>query len=281
MSKSRFQFLQYRHEINIMEWKNGAEESGCLERRGMMRSVIAVLTAAVCLFSMAACGRMEPGQAEAVLTENCSGVVTECFQEGTGAERTNRIRIETGTGEPMVFALTDAAQISGAQAAAEGDTVEIEYERHTDSGECVILSLRVTVPAAESVIVAEPPALMVASGGTKTRALLGTYSWMYKKDDGTATGICADSAHPLQSRQSMKALDRSRSDSSVATLQFEVTPDVVSVYCWDASCWGTYNVDGEPVTVEKVAAEFEGETSALNHFIVLRDGEHIYEVVAE
>lgn len=246
-----------------------------------MKNVIAMLAAVVCLFSLAACGQMESGQTETVLTENCSGVVTECFQEGTGADCTNCIRVETGTGEPVTLTLTEASRISGAKAAAVGDSVEIEYERRADSDECVVLSLCVTVSAAESAVMEEPPALMVASGGTKTRALLGTYSWMYKEDDGTAAGICADSAHPLQSRQSMKALDRAKSDSSVATLQFAVTPDVVSVYCWDESCWGKYNMDGDPVTVETVAAEFEGDTSALNHFIVLRDGEHIYEVVAE
>ena len=45
----------------------------------------------------------------------------------------------------------------------------------------------------------EPPALKVLDSTCMAiEANIGTYSWMYDNGDGTQTGICADSSHPLE-----------------------------------------------------------------------------------
>ena len=46
--------------------------------------------------------------------------------------------------------------------------------------------------------VTEPPELVVVCGEEQVTALRGTYSWMYNNEDGTSTGVEADSAHPLE-----------------------------------------------------------------------------------
>jgi hypothetical protein len=56
------------------------------------------------------------------------------------------------------------------------------------------------------------------------------------------------------------------------TAPFTITPDKVTVRCWSEECWGNTNAESEelPVTIENG-----------NVFVHLKDGNYIYEVIAE
>ena len=112
----------------------------------------------------------------------------------------------------------------------------------------------------------EPPELKILdSTCLGIIANIGTYSWTYDNGDGTQTGVCADSSHPLQWQEFLVPM--TTSDDTVE-LCFAVSPQEVSVRCWRDACWG------------KVDAEAENATLSGNR-LELKDGGYIYEVVAK
>ena len=112
----------------------------------------------------------------------------------------------------------------------------------------------------------EPPELKILdSTCIGIVANKGTYSWTYDNGDGTQTGVCADSSHPLQWQEFLVPM--TTSDDTVE-LCFAVSPQEVSVRCWSDACWG------------KVDAEEENATLSGNR-LELKDGGYIYEVVAK
>ena len=112
----------------------------------------------------------------------------------------------------------------------------------------------------------EPPELKVLdSTCLGIVANKGTYSWTYDNGDGTQTGVCADSAHPLEWQEFMVPM--TTSDDTVE-LYFDVQPQEISVRCWSDAYWG--KVDAEE------------ENAALNrNKLELKDGGYIYEIVAK
>ena len=111
----------------------------------------------------------------------------------------------------------------------------------------------------------EPPALKILdSTCIGIEANLGTYSWIYDNGDGTQSGICADSSHPLEWQEFLVPM--STSDDTVE-LYFDVPPQSFTIRCWSDSNWGRVNAKEEKVTISGNKLE-------------LKEDGYIYEVVA-
>ena len=116
------------------------------------------------------------------------------------------------------------------------------------------------------IILEEPPALSVISGGTSVSAFLGTYSWQKNDADGNSVSINAGSAHPLHCEELLSP--PYETPEATAVLRFAEEPDaVVSVKCWSDEYWG------EPAACSEEAA-FDGGALAL------KAGAYIYEITA-
>ena len=92
----------------------------------------------------------------------------------------------------------------------------------------------------------------------------GTYTWSYDNGDGTQTGICADSSHPLEWQEFLIPL--TTADGTVE-LNFAVQPQEFTVRCWSDEYWGS-------VEAKEEAATITGNT------LELKPGGYIYEVIA-
>ena len=116
------------------------------------------------------------------------------------------------------------------------------------------------------IILEEPPALSVISGGTSVSAFLGTYSWQKKDADGNSVSINAGSAHPLHCEELLSP--PYETPEATAVLRFAEEPDaVVSVKCWSDEYWG------DPAACSEEAAFDRGA-------LVLKAGAYIYEITA-
>ena len=116
------------------------------------------------------------------------------------------------------------------------------------------------------IILEEPPSLSVISDKTSCYALLGSYSWQRKNNDGSLEYMEADSAHPLDCRDLLVQLDTAE---TTAILQFAEKPDtILDVRCWSDEYWDDPTANSEAVTVN-------GRT------IELKPGGYIYEVKAQ
>ena len=122
------------------------------------------------------------------------------------------------------------------------------------------------------------PELRVSDGVKGVSALKCTTSWYYEKDDGTGTGINACGDSPLGSKKFMEPLV---TDAGRAWLNFELNPDSVTVQCWDAKHFGSCDVEGEPVRVEVLAADFADGSWSETISIPLKEGSWVYEVTAQ
>ena len=112
----------------------------------------------------------------------------------------------------------------------------------------------------------EPPELKVLDSTCPgIVANKGTYSWTYDNGDGTQTGVCADSSHPLEWQAFLVPM--TTSDDTVE-LYFDVQPQEVSVRCWSDAYWGTVDAEEEHVTLS-------------DNMLKLKDGGYIYEVAAK
>ena len=142
-------------------------------------------------------------------------------------------------------------------------------------------------------VLQNPPALTVICGNESIEALRGTTSWQYDNGNGTFSGINSDSMHSLQAKEFMTPLNiiptpYSHIDPLMAYLQWDVTPDKVSVRCWSEDCWGQYgdyDDTSEEIEVQKLDIEIahgSNETQrTADYTIRLKDENYIYEVVAE
>jgi len=123
----------------------------------------------------------------------------------------------------------------------------------------------------------EPPELKVICEDTSIKALLRTYSWTYEISDSIgksrSQSVCADGAHPLDSKKYMTSPltftatdDLSESTPSV-TLQFGIASDSITVNCWHTDYFGNSSATSENIPV--TGSSFK-----------LKDGDYVYEVVA-
>ena len=116
------------------------------------------------------------------------------------------------------------------------------------------------------IVLDSPPILDVISDNTLCTAILGTYSWERRNNDGTTTATEADSAHPLDCKDVLVQLDTTE---ETALLRFQKEPDaILSVRCWSDEYWHDPAAEGEAVT-------FNGDE------IELKQGGYIYEVAAQ
>lgn len=122
------------------------------------------------------------------------------------------------------------------------------------------------------------PKLRVTDGVKEVQAIQCTTSWHYEKPDGTGTGIEACGSGPLGSKEYMEPLV---TESGRAWLNFELSPDSVSVQCWNAKHFGSYDVEGERVNVEVLVADDADGTSTKSFSIPLKKGSWVYEVTAK
>lgn len=114
-------------------------------------------------------------------------------------------------------------------------------------------------------LVKEPPVLTVMCADAAADAHIGTYSWGYDTGSGTWSNVCADSSHPLESKEWLEAVEV---DEETLTLSFEVEPESFTIRCWEDSQWE--NLDAEETAVKTSGNE-----------ITLQPGGYIYEVVAQ
>lgn len=111
----------------------------------------------------------------------------------------------------------------------------------------------------------EPPALKVLdSTCIAIEANKGTYTWTYDNGDGTQSGVCADSVHPLEWQDFLVPMITA--DDTVE-LNFAVEPQEFTVHCWSDTYWGLVDAKEESVTINGNTME-------------LKEGGYIYEVVA-
>lgn len=111
----------------------------------------------------------------------------------------------------------------------------------------------------------EPPELkIVDSTNQEIEAALGTYQWNWDKGDGNWTGVCADSAHPLEWKKFLVPLVTS--DDTVE-LKFAVQPQYFTISCWSDEYWGDTGAPSECVSLTGNTLELKG-------------GGCIYEVIA-
>ena len=111
----------------------------------------------------------------------------------------------------------------------------------------------------------EPPALKILdSTNNGIEANKGTYTWSYDNGDGTQSGVCADSSHPLEWQEFL--IPMTTSDDEVE-FHFDVEPQEFTIRCWSDTYWGQMDAKEEKVTVNGNKLE-------------LKEGGYIYEVVA-
>ena len=134
--------------------------------------------------------------------------------------------------------------------------------------------------AQETVTLKEPPALMAVYGENSIEALKGTFSWTYQNEDGTWTGIEADSMHPLQAKEYMPNLTLLPVIASFAGMQWDTLPDRISVRCWSEAYWGQYDAESEEISAKLLC--IDSSDGCDPYFsIALKDGNNVYEVIAE
>lgn len=71
-----------------------------------------------------------------------SGVVTDRFIEGSGADTADVLAVDTGSGETVYFTIIDSTQFIGAEDVSVGDNVEVQCEEYSDSSYRPIRSLQ-------------------------------------------------------------------------------------------------------------------------------------------
>lgn len=109
-----------------------------------------------------------------------------------------------------------------------------------------------------------PGFLTVICGQKEIQVGYSNGSWDAVNADVTGTSWIACGAHPLNYKDLLKPFAVSE---SVATLQFEFSPDQITVQCWSDAHWG--DVEAEPETISVEGGEIE-----------LKPGGYIYSVNA-
>ena len=111
----------------------------------------------------------------------------------------------------------------------------------------------------------EPPTLRILDSTCMgLEANKGTYSWSCDNGNGTKSGICADSSHPLEWQEFLVPMITA--DNTVE-LSFDVPPQNLTVRCWSDAYWGQVDAREEKPSVQGSTLE-------------LKKGGYIYEVIA-
>ena len=203
---------------------------------------------------------------------------TEYIEEITGGEGSGKIGgIPAGSYEVFVRnsesnnenkdTTTETLNITGAMNFVAGQRLQkgISYSGHIDPFR-----------------IKEPPELVVICGEEQVAALRGTYSWKYKNEDETFTGIEADSVHPLDCKELMPDLPLDSSiDVLKAHLKFAIEPDEIEARYWSTDCWNKPSEDSRELEVQAIEVDFVDGSVSTDHVVKLLDGNYIYEVIAK
>lgn len=110
---------------------------------------------------------------------------------------------------------------------------------------------------------AEPPILYVISGSSAVQAWRGTHSWFVENEDGTGSGICADSPHPLDCIEDIQAVKVTK--KATLTLNFEEAPTSITVRRYKLNSSDNDSYD---------------EIVLNGNSLEVKAGEYLYEVIA-
>ncbi len=127
----------------------------------------------------------------------------------------------------------------------------------------------------------EPPVLVVISNEQSIEALTGSYSWCWQD-----TWMESMGRHPLASLEEMPLIELlpsyiNHGDPLGALLQFnlrgvapifDVSPSDIHIRCWEEESRGVINAESEEIEVREING---------NLFFDLKDGNYIYEVIAD
>ncbi|MBR4062777.1 MAG: hypothetical protein IKK01_06900 [Clostridia bacterium] len=143
------------------------------------------------------------------------------------------------------------------------------FDQHTAVDKCTICEEtrmytdRDSLPAQASKFPAEPSHLSVSDDISTIQAWRGTYSWYVENEDGTGSGICADSSHPLECKDKVPAIKVAQ--KTTLTLNLEGNPSKITVK--------RYNLSTNDHDSYK-------EIAANGNQIEVKAGDYLYEVIA-
>ena len=115
----------------------------------------------------------------------------------------------------------------------------------------------------EPALVSPPQATLYHGEGTAPLMLSG-FSWTYNNEDGTAQTVIADALHPLSSKEFLTPISVV---GDYVKLEFEDTPNTISVRCWPDTAWGSCDTPSETVNSYDFAFD-------------VKPGGHVYEITA-
>lgn len=110
-----------------------------------------------------------------------------------------------------------------------------------------------------------PPELTVTAGEASCTALQGGWSWNCQLEDGSYSGVIADSSHPLEFWDEAPLLAETE---GAVVLSFPIEPDSVTVWCWPEAV----REEAEP---QAEAGRMTGDV------LTLQEGSWLYQVQAE
>lgn len=136
------------------------------------------------------------------------------------------------------------------------------------------------------VTINEPPELVVVCGEERITALKGTYSWEYSNEDGTCTGVEADSAHPLECKENMPDVGIIYATTSAlhprrAYLEFDVVPTEVEIRYWNEEDWNNTTAESRSLDVQALEIDAADGSYSTDYIVELLEGNYIYEVIAK
>ncbi len=195
----------------------------------MRRWMVAVL-GLLMVFALVGCAPEEPGRSlTAVGIDTCTGVVTDRFLRGDGEVLVTCIEVDTGSGEPRLFALPEAV-LSGSAGVHVGDTVRVESNLSDDPMYRPALSVEVTIPR---LIQSVPPYLTVSvSGVGSVEPERRDTSWWWYTDEGDLIWEACN-LYPPVCVEKLPLLELSP-DPAQVELWFESVPDEMRVKFLDA-----------------------------------------------
>ena len=143
------------------------------------------------------------------------------------------------------------------------------FDQHTAVDKCTICEEtrmytdRDSLPAQASSFPNQPPFLYVHDGKTQIKAWRGTHSWYVENEDGTGSGVCADSSHPLECKDSVPAIKVAQ--KATLTLNLEGNPSKITVKRYNLNTKNYDNYD---------------EIIVSGNLIEVKSGDYLYEVIA-
>jgi len=119
----------------------------------------------------------------------------------------------------------------------------------------------------EKLNVTEPPRLVIYQAHEMIEAGIGNTEWDCEQNDGTRRHVVACGSTMYENRDRLNVIELKDGEALLASLQFGVEPDKVTVTCW--------NMDEENTEPEMV------EVSDSLWYLDMKNGNYVYEIKAE